>query len=685
MERKQNFQWGKLELGTCYYPEHWDKSLWESDLDRMLAHGITTIRIAEFAWSLVEPQEGQFTFAFWDEFLDLAEAKGMKVIFGTPTATPPAWLTDKYPEVLNARRDGVLYRHGMRRHYNYNSKKYQELAARVVEQLGQHYGKRPCIVGWQIDNEFNCETQQFYSESDTVAFRRFLQEKYGTLEALNQAWGAVFWDQTYTSWEQVYVPRTTYGDGVNPNQQLDYIRFVSQSATCFCQMQCDILRKYSKPGDFITTNGMFGSLDNHRLVEDCLDVYTYDSYPNFAFAMGADPRHNTTLNDRKWGKNLMEVRSVCPHFGIMEQQAGAGGSSTRSAPAPKPGQMMLWAMQSIAHGADYVSFFRWRTVTYGPEMYWHGLLDYDNRPNRKLAELQRLHARVEAIQEMAGAEYIALLGLVKDYDNVFDAQLDAWHGDLANASEMELFVASQLAHTPMDALYLDHAALEDLQRYPVLFCPHQEILTPQRAQLLEEYVRSGGTLVLGARTGQKDAQGHCVMAPMPGLLSGLTQTQVREFTFIGPADDSVPMEWDGKQLDTGIFNDVLETVGEDAQVLARYGGQAWYAGEPALVETKAGEGRVLHFGGTFTRETVKALLEYLGVYEAFGGLAQVPPACEVALRRKDGQDYLVVLNYLKEPQEIVLQEPMVDLDTRCDVEGPVVLGSYETKVYRVKF
>ncbi len=522
MERKQNFQWGKLELGTCYYPEHWDKSLWESDLDRMLAHGITTIRIAEFAWSLVEPQEGQFTFAFWDEFLDLAEAKGMKVIFGTPTATPPAWLTDKYPEVLNARRDGVLYRHGMRRHYNYNSKKYQELAARVVEQLGQHYGKRPCIVGWQIDNEFNCETQQFYSESDTVAFRQFLQEKYGTLEALNQAWGAVFWDQTYTSWEQVYVPRTTYGDGVNPNQQLDYIRFVSQSATCFCRMQCDILRKYSKPGDFITTNGMFGSLDNHRLVEDCLDVYTYDSYPNFAFAMGADPRHNTTLNDRKWGKNLMEVRSVCPHFGIMEQQAGAGGSSTRSAPAPKPGQMMLWAMQSIAHGADYVSFFRWRTVTYGPEMYWHGLLDYDNRPNRKLAELQRLHARVEAIQEMAGAEYIALLGLVKDYDNVFDAQLDAWHGDLANASEMELFVASQLAHTPMDALYLDHAALEDLQRYPVLFCPHQEILTPQRAQLLEEYVRSGGTLVLGARTGQKDAQGHCVMVPMPGLLSGLT-------------------------------------------------------------------------------------------------------------------------------------------------------------------
>ena len=686
MGQQQTFQWKKLELGTCYYPEHWDKSLWEQDLERMLEHGITTIRVGEFAWNLTEPEEGVFTFDFWDGFFDLVEKKGMKVIFGTPTATPPAWLTERYPEVLNARRDGTLYRHGMRRHYNYNSKIYQQLSCRIVEQLGQHYGKRPCIVGWQIDNELNCETDEFYSESDTLAFREFLQEKYGTLEELNKAWGTLFWNQTYTAWEQVYVPRPTIYDGTNPHQHLDYLWFVSESAIRFCRMQRDILVKYRKPGDFITTNGLFPSLDNHRMARECLDVYTYDSYPNFAYDVDADPKHDRNLKDRKWSRNLMEVRSICPHFGIMEQQSGAGGWNNRmEAPVPKPGQMMLWAMQSIANGADYVSFFRWRTAVFGTEMYWHGLLDYDNRPNRKLAELQRLHARVEAIQEMAGAEYIALLGLVKDYDNVFDAQLDAWHGDLANASEMELFVASQLAHTPMDALYLDHAALEDLQRYPVLFCPHQEILTPQRAQLLEEYVRSGGTLVLGARTGQKDAQGHCVMAPMPGLLSGLTQTQVREFTFIGPADDPVPMEWDGKQLDTGIFNDVLETVGEDAQVLARYGGQAWYAGEPALVETKAGEGRVLHFGGTFTRETVKALLEYLGVYEAFGGLAQVPPACEVALRRKDGQDYLVVLNYLKEPQEIVLQEPMVDLDTRCDVEGPVVLGSYETKVYRVKF
>ena len=158
MRKPQNYTWKALNLGTCYYPEHWDRSLWEEDMKRMLDAGIGTVRVAEFAWSKVEPHEGCFTYDFFDEFLDAAHALGMKVIFSTPSATPPAWLTEKYPEVLNARMDGVLYRHGMRRHYNYNSPKYRELVCRIVEKLGGHYGQRPCIIGWQIDNEINCET-----------------------------------------------------------------------------------------------------------------------------------------------------------------------------------------------------------------------------------------------------------------------------------------------------------------------------------------------------------------------------------------------------------------------------------------------------------------------------------------------------------------------------------------------
>ncbi len=712
MRRRQNFQWQGISLGTCYYPEHWDRNLWRDDLRRMKENGIFTIRIAEFAWSKVEPREGVFTYEFFDEFLDTAEWAGMRVIFGTPTATPPAWLTEKYPEVLNCRKDGTKIRHGLRRHYNYNSPVYQRLSARIVEKIAAHYAKRSCIVGWQIDNELNCEVSEFYSESDTAAFREFLQGKYGTLESLNEAWGTVFWNQTYTAWEEIYVPRPTVQDCVNPHQTLDYIRFISESAIRFCRMQSDILRRYVKPGDFITTNGMFGNLDNHRMTDECLDVYTYDSYPNFAYCLSEDPKHADDLNDRKWSRNLTEVRSICPHFGIMEQQSGANGWNTRmEAPAPKPGQIMLWAMQSIAHGADYVSFFRWRTSVMGTEIYWHGILDYDNRDNRKLREVRRIWERTKVIAEIGGTDYAAAFGLVCDYDNIWDAQADVWHGRLAQASEKEIFIASQLTHTPMDMVYLlDDTEAEELGKYPVLVYPHPLILTEKRTRLLAAYVENGGTLLIGARAGQKDLTGKCVMRPMPGLLSDLTGTTVQEFTFVGPADDPAFMEWNGQQVETGLFSDILEVAaggyadkdgavsggqtGEEnqgkkdvkdsrTQILAVYGTD-YYKGSPALTETHVGKGRVLHFGGTFTRKNMKEFLNYVGILSPWKNRIKLPLQCELAVRVRGNEMYFIVLNYERNDCVIVLEEPMKDLDTGKTEQGQIGLEPYGTKMYKAQ-
>jgi len=679
MRKKQTYQWSALTVGTCYYPEHWDERMWAEDLRRMKEAGISCIRIGEFAWNLVEPREGEFTFDFFDRFLETAREADMQVIFGTPTATPPAWLTEKYPEVLNCRQDGVPYRHGMRRHYTYNSPVYRRLCARIVEQLGSHYGKHPQIVGWQIDNELNCETDNFYSESDTLAFREFLKKKYATLDALNKAWGTVFWNQTYTAWEEIYVPRTTIHDSTNPHQVLDYIRFVSDSAVRFCKMQSDILRRYIKPGDFITTNGMFGHLDNHRMTEEALDVYTYDSYPNFAFTMDSRPKESRNLNDRRWSEHLTQVRSICPHFGIMEQQSGAMGWNTRmESPAPKPGQMLLWAMQSVAHGADFVSFFRWRTSVMGSEIYWHGILDYDNRDNRKLRELKEFSRRMETLKDLAGAEYKAAFGILRDYDNLWDADVDKWHARFSWASEEEIFIASQLTHTPMDYVFLlDSTEARELLRYPVLFLPHSLILTPERAALLTEYVRQGGTLILGARCGQKDETGKCVMMPMPGLLSNLTGTTVEDYTFIGPGDDPSFMEWDGENLPTGIFNDVL-CPPEDGEVLARYEGN-YYAGAPALVRRKVGAGTVLHFGGTFTRETTAAILRYLNIVSPWRDTLTLHEDCELCVREKEGKRWFIVLNYASQPRKITLHKPLTDTETGEVVSGELTLKPYEGK------
>lgn len=227
---KKNLKTNKITLGTCYYPEHWPERLWKEDLKRMIDIGIEVIRIAEFAWSRFEPTEGNYTFEFFDRFLKAAEETGMKVIFCTPTATPPAWLTEKYPEVLNRTIDGVLFRHGGRRHYNYNSPIYRKFTEIIVEKIAQHYAPHPNIIGWQIDNEINCELNEFYSESDDMAFREFVREKYGTLETLNEAWGTAFWNQEYTDWSQVHVPQPVANRSMNPHRLLDYIRFVSASA-----------------------------------------------------------------------------------------------------------------------------------------------------------------------------------------------------------------------------------------------------------------------------------------------------------------------------------------------------------------------------------------------------------------------------------------------------------------------
>ncbi len=671
-------QWKQMTVGVCYYPEHWPREMWETDLARMKAAGISVVRVGEFAWNLVEPEEGVFRFDFFGDFLSLCAEKDMRVILGTPTATPPAWLTEKYPEVLNVTRDGVTYRHGARRHYNYNSPKYRELCARIVEQLAVHYAGHPMVVGWQIDNELNCGVDEFHSEADQAAFRAFLRDKYGTLEALNRAWGAVFWNQTYTDWAQVYPPRRVPMDGYNPHQMLDYSRFVSESAIRFCRMQADILLKYAKPGDFITTNGMFGNLDNARMTRECLDVYTYDSYPSFGEAQSGDASANE-FRDRESSRYLTDVRGICPHFGIMEQESGM---TLLPAPAPKPGQLELWATQSVAQGADFVSFFRWRTCPFGAEYYWHGILDYDSRDNRKLREVSAFCEHMRALDPVCGAKSAAAFAVVKDFDNACDARLDSWHAKVQAFSEREIFAASQYGHAPYDTVWLDgETPLAALTAYPVLIYPHPFIIDPQRVELLEAYVRQGGTLIVGCRAGLKDMDGHCVTRPLPGLLSGLTGTDIREFTFEDAREPFTAL-WNGEVVRMPVFDEIL-TPAEGTQVLARYASNG-YAGEAAVTERPLGRGRTIHVGGAFGRDLVKKLLAHAGVCEPFRDIVEAPEAVEIVLREKDGRRFLFCLNYQATKQEVRLKATATSLyDGKC-LTGRVVLPPYGTAVFEIE-
>ena len=419
------------------------------------------------------------------------------------------------------------------------------------------------------------------------------------------------------------------------------------------------------------------------MAEECLDVYTYDSYPSFAFGLNRDPKTAKDLNDRHWSKNLTEVRSICPHFGIMEQQSGAGGWTTRmEGPAPRPGQLTLWAMQSVAHGADYISFFRWRTCTFSTEMYWHGILDYDNRDNRKLAEVKDFYNKLKCLDEVCGAGYTAAFGVLKDYDNMWDTNVDVWHKRVEAQSSEEIFIASEIYHTPYNTLYLNEETdIKELQKYPMLIYAHPVIMTGKRAALLKEYVANGGILIIGCRSGYKQENGKCVMLPQPGLLQKITGSDVRDFTFTSPAEPSVIANWDGQTIDMPIFNDIMEPA-EEGETLAFYD-NSYYAGKPAVIRKNTGKGYAIHFGSTFSRENMKVLLEYTGILEPFQAMLEAPQEVEVIQRVKGNKKYFFVLNYMGSEQKIVLKKQMRSLYDNVIANGEICMKPYETIVYEV--
>ena len=266
---------------------------------------------------------------------------------------------------------------------------------------------------------------------------------------------------------------------------LDEKRFISDSAVSFAALQYDILRKNTAGRQFITTNGMFAHLDYGDLLDRAADFITYDSYPTFGFENrgginasgfgGTAPAESPdNLNDRKWSWNLANARAFSPNFGIMEQQSGAGGWVDRmQAATPRAGQIRLWTMQSVAHGADFISYFRWRTCSFGTEIYWHGILGYDNRSNRRLAEISALHGELEALSGLAGSSVRAHMAIVRDYDNIWDGECDIWHGPLRGASEAAWFTAAERGHVPFDVVYLDReTSADDLAGFDLLVYTH---------------------------------------------------------------------------------------------------------------------------------------------------------------------------------------------------------------------
>jgi len=443
------------------------------------------------------------------------------------------------------------------------------------------------------------------------------------------------------------------------------------------------------PTQWITTNGVFGHLDSHQLTKEALDFISYDSYPNFSTIMSdlMPGREPEPLRDRHWSWRLSVVRSISPHFCVMEQQSGPGGWTNRIAqPSPKPGQMRLWTYQSIAHGADMVLYFRWRTATVGTEIYWHGINDYHNRPNRRVAEAAQIGRELGALgPRVVTTETSAQVGIVCDYDNEWDGELDSWHGPYTRQSVQSWFTALQYEHVPVDAVYLrSGTTLDDLAKYKVLVYPHPAILTDATAALLTDYVSRGGTIVFGCRTGYKDANGHPYMRPFPGPVAELCGVTVADFTRIGPDQSAPTLRWSNANepaIVAGGFNDILQVEASSADVLAEYA-SGYYAGAPALVRNPVGDGYAYYYGAVFSVEAAAALVKQLDLTSPLADFLDIPQPVELCIRENihTGEKLIFLLNYSDDEQTVTLHGTATDVLTESQLKESFVLAPFDVYV-----
>ncbi|WP_226689455.1 beta-galactosidase [Ruegeria arenilitoris] len=508
----------KPELGVCYYPEHWPEEMWATDAAQMVETGLSWVRIGEFAWSRMEPTPGDLQFDWLDRAIEVLGAVGLKVVLGTPTATPPRWMLEKHPDMLAVDAQGQPRKFGSRRHYCFSHQGYIAECARIVRLMGERYGRNPHVAAWQIDNEYGChDTTVSYSQPALREFQPWLADQYGSVDALNAAWGNVFWSMEYAGFDQVDLPNLTVTEP-NPTHVLAFRRFSSDQVVMFNKAQVDALRPLTDAP--LLHNYMGRVLDfDHFKVGAGLDIATWDSYPigflsdrleadeahKAAFLQQGDPDMQAFHHDlyRAVGRG---------RWWVMEQQPGPVNWAPYN-PAPLPGMVRLWSLEAVAHGAEVVSYFRWRQAPFAQEQMHAGLLTPNNTPAPALAE-----ARQTAVDL---AELGALTQTQADVAIVFDYASDwAWATQPQGAG----FNYFRLVFSAYRALRRAGLSVDFIAASETPKTGYKLILAPGLATLdddLETRLTEGCDLaILGPRTGAITRDFQIPTSGRPGL-SGL--------------------------------------------------------------------------------------------------------------------------------------------------------------------
>lgn len=624
-------------FGSAYYPEHWDADVRAGDPKLFADAGWNVVRMGEFAWNLFEPEEGTFDFSLFDETIEQFAAVGIKTIFCTPTAAPPRWLTFHYPEVLRVDAKGVPLAHGSRQHASHLSPVFREHSRRITSALAEHFASNPNVIGWQTDNEFHCHFSEDHSLAAEQEFANFLCERYeGDIQRLNRSWGTVFWAQTYRDFNEIPTPRPNAPTHLNPAHVLDYRRFLDWGTTRFQREQIEILRAATDRW-WVTHNGCFLNIDFRGPFTSDLDFLSFDSYPFFHSDYLLRPIHHAYKLDT--------IRSYSGNFVVMEHQSGPGGQGDYFLDNPEPGEMRRMAWTSVARGADGILFFRERNCRFGAEEYWCGILDHDNVPRRRYQEAAQVGKEFARLGD-------SILGTTVRVD-VAVAGIDYVAESGHSIVSMGLPGPKDSASTVHEVFYREGFAVgaihpsDCLDGLHLYFVPHIALFDPEWIPNLERFVREGGWLVIGARSGTKDRNNNVVAETIPGVLRSLTGVSVEEYGRQNRPDlRPIGLRIGETELSSELWYEIIRADPE-TEVCGVWTSRH-IKGAPAVTMRRLEKGGVFYVGTYFTPSVVKALLPLFEKVGALPPRISPLPGVEVVERVGDSRRFRFVINHREE-------------------------------------
>jgi beta-galactosidase len=637
-------------LGAAWYPEQWPESRWNPDLTLMQRAHFDVVRVGEFAWSAMEPSEGHYNFAWLDRAIAAAGRHRIRVVLGTPTDAPPAWLTTKYPQALRVDANGMRAQHGNRRQFNYADPLYRHLCADIVAQMARRYGHNANVIGWQIGNEF---TDESFDAATRAQFQQFLRNKYKTLDNLNAHWTTAYWSQTYSAWSQIPLP--THGG--NPGLLLDHKHFVTATWRSFQRNQIGVLRPLISFSQFITTNiGGLAWSDNwdHYAMTADLDLASWDDYVGQGHL---DASKNAMLNDfaRGWRRQ---------NFWIMETQPG----SVNWAPINNvlaPGETRALAWQDVGHGADAILYWQWRSALNGQEQYHGAIVGPDGEPNPIYSEIQQLGADfIKTRAALAGTTPHASIAILHTYDSRWAIDFQP-HTRLYDQEQVMLRFykpLEQISESNGEAIDIVDPTRGPLSQYKLVVAPSLNVISESLAATLLTYVQQGGHLLLGPRSGMKDEFNSLNPQRQPGPLVPALGAKVEQYYAL---DQTLGLTVPSNSLRSSISNSASADIwAEQLQPFAQNtrtdlfysdpGG--WLAHQPAMVTRSIGRGTLSYLGTLPDPATLDAILHRLAQDANINPSSAVPDGFELCERQSlDGiHRVLIVINHNNARESITL-------------------------------